>query len=315
MTAPGEAEDRILAGLLAGHRVLFCYGLLGEVIAGLRPLGIDYMGSQANWLRRLGVAVEVVALPTAAPVGVNAGRIAAAIAADPRPVVIVAHSKGGLEALAALLRPGVAARCRGFIALQSPFHGSPVADWLCGRRGLHRAAHHALRFGRLGTGRGLKDLTTPVRQAWMRDHAAAIAALVQQVPVVTLATVLEGPWHWQDQAYRPIARWMRRQGAGDNDGLVPVAAARLPGLACTVLPGGHRALVARGRGRDPVGVLRTRLLAVLRDARYSAATSTSTNSASSVAVISIASSATIPAPSLVPSATPFTVTLPLAGTR
>ena len=51
--------------------MLFCYGLLGEVIAGLRPLGIDYMGSQADWLRRLGVAVEVVALPTAAPVGVE----------------------------------------------------------------------------------------------------------------------------------------------------------------------------------------------------------------------------------------------------
>ena len=134
----------------------------------------------------------------------------------------------------------------------------------------------------------------------MQDHAAAIAALVQQVPVVTLATVLDGTRHWQDQAYSVTARWMRRQGAGDNDGLVPVAAARLPGLACTVLPGGHRALVARGRGRDPVGLLRTRLLAVLRDGRYSAATSTSTSSASSVAVISIASSATIPAPSRVP---------------
>jgi hypothetical protein len=131
MTPPGEAEDSALAGLLAGHRVLFCYGLFGEVIAGLRPIGIDYMGSQADWLRRIGVAVEVVALPTAAPIGINAGRIAAVITADPRPVVIVAHSKGGLEALAALLQPGIAARCRGFIALQSPFRGSPVADSVC----------------------------------------------------------------------------------------------------------------------------------------------------------------------------------------
>ena len=166
MTAPGEAEDRALAGLLAGHRVLLCYGLLGEVIAG-RGVGIDYMGAQADWLRRLGVAVEVVALPTAAPVGVNAARIAAAhrrtAAGGDR-----GHSKGGLEALAALLRPGGAARCRGFVALQSPFHGSPVADWLCGAaaaasRGASRAAG-----GRLGTGRGYKDLTTPVRRAWMR---------------------------------------------------------------------------------------------------------------------------------------------------
>jgi hypothetical protein len=313
--APGADEDRRLSGLLAGRRVLFCYGLFGEVIAGLRPLGQDYMGSQIDWLRRIAVAAEVVALPTAAPVGVNAGRIAAALAADAPPALVVAHSKGGLEALAALLRPRAAARCHGFIALQSPFWGSPVADAVCARRSLRIATHHALRLAHLGTGRGLKDLTTPVRTTWMNDHTAAIQALSHQVPMVTLATVLDRQWHWQDRAYWPLARWMERQGAGENDGLVPVSSTRLPGVPCLVSSGGHRALVATGPGRDPVGVLRGLLLAMLGDGGYSAATSTSTSSASSEAVISITGSATMPAPSRVPSATPFTETVPLAGTR
>ena len=258
---PGDA---VLAARFAGHRILLCYGLFGEVVAGLR---LDYMRSQADWLRGLGLAVEVVALPTAAPILANAGRIAERIAADARPVILIGHSKGGVEALAALLRPGVAPRCHGLVALQSPFLGSPVADALCGIRSLHRAAHRALRALRLGSGRGLRDLTTPVRRAWMEEHAAAIAALARQVPIAVLATTLDGaPLRIEEGAYRLLDRWMRRQGAGPGagpgDGLVPLASARLPGLPVRVLPGGHRALVARGPGRDPVGVLREALLAL-----------------------------------------------------
>lgn len=252
--------DARLVGLLDGRRVLLCYGLLGELMVRLH---IDYMAGQLAWLRRLGIAFEVVGLPTAAPVAENAARIAEVVAADPCPAVLVGHSKGGLEALAALLLPGAAARCIGFVALQSPFHGSPVADAVCGQRPLHLAAHHALRALGIGNGEGVRDLTVEVRSAWMEVHAAEIEALSAQVPVVSLATVLERGEGLHDQAYLPLARWLERLGAGPNDGLVPVASTRLPGARHSVLPGGHRALVADGPGRDPVAVLRTALLDVL----------------------------------------------------
>jgi hypothetical protein len=252
-------DDGALSAHLAGTRVLLCYGLLGEVMAGLRPLGLDYMAGQIDWLTGIGVAASVLRLPTVAPVGVNAGRIEAAALAEPGPFILVGHSKGGLEALTALLRPGMAGHCRGFIALQSPFGGSPIADRVCGIRAFHLAAHHAARALGLGTGRGVKDLTTPVRQAWMRDHATAIAALVAAVPVATLATAIGPSPGPQDRAHAPLARWLEAQGAGPNDGLVPVASALLPGARHLVLEGGHRALVAAGPGRDPIGVLRAEL--------------------------------------------------------
>ncbi len=64
----------------------------------------------------------------------------------------------------------------------------------------------------------------------------------------------------------PPSRWMEAEGSGPNDGLVPVASALLPGARQLVLEGGHRALVAAGPGRDPIGVLRAELarLPVLR---------------------------------------------------
>ena len=249
-------QDAQLASRLAGTRLLLCYGLLGEVMAGLR---VDYMAGQIAWARGIGLDAAVLHLPTVAPVGVNAGRIAEAALAHPSPFILVGHSKGGLEALAALLRPGIAAPCRGFIALQSPFRGSPVADWVCGIRGFRVAAHHAARLLGLGTGRGVKDLTTPVRQAWMDAHAGAIEALVAAIPVTTVATAIGPDPAPQDRGHAALARWMEAQGAGPNDGLVPVASALLPGARQLVLEGGHRALVAGGAGRDPIGVLREEL--------------------------------------------------------
>jgi pimeloyl-ACP methyl ester carboxylesterase len=249
-------DDRALAAALDDCRILLCYGLLGEVMARLRPVGLDYMGAQADWLRALGLPVQVVDVPTAAPVACNAARIAEVMAADDRPALLIAHSKGGLEALAALLRPGVAERCRGFIAIQSPFFGSPVADAICARAALHRAAHHTLRALGIGDGAALRDLTTATRASWMAAHADAIAALVRSLPVIAVASELGRCQDLHDHVYQPLSRWMRQRGAGPNDGLVPVASAQLPGARQVLLTAGHRSLVAEGGGGDPVGVLR-----------------------------------------------------------
>lgn len=254
------ATDGHVAALLSGSRVLFAYGLLGEVVAAFGRFGIDYMGAQRDWLLDLGIPAEVVPVPTGAPVLANALRLRAAFIADPRPAVLVAHSKGGLEALAALLDPEALAHCRALIAFQSPFFGSPVADALVAAGPLHRAAGGTLRALRLGDGEGLRDLTTASRTAWMRTHAEAVAELPQRLPILCCASRLEpetarGP----DRRYLPLARWVERRGGGPNDGLVPVASALLPGTRHLVLSGGHRALVATGPGRDPLGALRQAL--------------------------------------------------------
>lgn len=259
MTRPVSAiaaEDARLAAWLAGRRVLVAYGLMGDATAALRRVGIDYMWSQQDWLRAMGAAPEVVRAPTAAAVAANAARIRVALLGSERPVLVIAHSKGGLEALAALLDPAAAARCAGFVAFQSPFAGSPVADLVAGSRPLHGLARLGFRTLRIGDGEGLRDLTTPVRAAWMRAHAEAVADVVARVPVVAAATQVDGAaMRGRERAYGIVARWLERKG-GPNDGLVPVASALLPGARHSLEPGGHVALVAAGGGRDPVSALR-----------------------------------------------------------
>lgn len=262
-----RADEAALRRFLAGRRVLFAYGLLGDVTARLGPLGIDYMGAQQDWLRGLGALPQVVRVPTAAPVVANAARIRAALAdgAGAPPALLVAHSKGGLEALAALLDPAAAARCAGMIAFQSPFHGTPLADLLARRRTWHGLSRAALALLGCGDGAGLRDLTVPVRAAWMATHEAAVVALTRRLPVVSAGTVLDpgAARAGRDRAYAVLTTWMGRV-AGPNDGLVPIASTRLPGAARHLeSAGGHVALVSRGAGRDPVAALRRALAAAL----------------------------------------------------
>jgi hypothetical protein len=252
---------------LSGQRTLLVYGLMGELVAAFQPLGLDYMQPLAGWLRTQGAEPQVVKLRTAEPVAANAALLRAAILSDPRPALIIAHSKGGLEALAALLDPAAQACCTGFLAMQSPFHGSPIADLVVGAKPLEAAAGGLARMLRIGTAQGVRDLTTSVRRNWMAAAQAPVARLLAALPVACLATDLRpGTARGRERLHLAAAQWMEKRGCGPNDGLVPVDSALIPGARHVVLPGSHIASVSRGPGRDPVAVMRAGL-----DALFSAA--------------------------------------------
>jgi hypothetical protein len=262
-----SSTDRALSEALAGRRVLIAYGLIGDLLAAMRRLGVDYMASQAAWLRDCILAEpRVVRLPTAAAVDDNAARLAAVLRGDPRPAVVIAHSKGGLDTLAALMDPAARERCAAFIAIQSPFYGSPIADVLAAASPLRATVSGSLRLLRAGSGAGLRDLTTVSRQSWMRENAVELAMLIERIPVVCCATSVSEATVGPDRRYLALARWMERQGYGPNDGMVPIASALLPGAQHVILGGGHRGTVSKGRGRDPIGRLRGLLSLALLEA-------------------------------------------------
>ena len=256
------AEAAAPAPDLAGRRVLLAYGLLGEVAASLHRVGVDYMHSTEAWLAEHGAEAKVVRLPTAAPVAANATKLAAALFADPRPALIIAHSKGGLETLAALMARDAQARCSGFVALQSPFFGSPVADAIIAARPLAAAAQALAKVLRVGSDKGLRDLTTEARRAWMAAHREPIGTMLRRVPVVCVATELTGGARGRERFHLAASRWLLKQGHGPNDGLVPVSSALIPGAKHLVTQGSHLAGVSAGGARDPVALV-ARALAML----------------------------------------------------
>ncbi|WP_198368436.1 hypothetical protein [Roseomonas rosulenta] len=241
---------------LEGRKVFLAYGIFGEVTARLHAIGFDYMHSLQAWLEAQRADPCLVRLDTLEPIEANGARFADAIAASPEPALVIGYSKGGVEALTALTQPSARAKCLGFIALQSPFLGSPVADVVLRPGPLSAASMTMVRGLGIGSGEGLRDLTRRARRRWMTRHAAEVAQVLAQVPTVCLATQLT-PQNARGRArlYLPAARWMERRGYGPNDGLVPVSSALLPGARHLIAEGCHIESISAGGGREPVSLL------------------------------------------------------------
>jgi triacylglycerol lipase len=176
-----------------------------------------YMAKTQRHLESLGLEVHRSRINTAAGVADNAAtlrREILALARGRRSVVLVTHSKGGVDALAAdalyrEIRPLVRAR----VLMQPPWDGTPLADMMDSR-----VSRFALRL--IGGSAALvADLQSSARQRFTLAHPTSHA-----IPTVTLATSQSG---WS--ALTPVAAILRRRGAGDSDGVVPKRSQEVPG--------------------------------------------------------------------------------------
>jgi hypothetical protein len=255
-------EPAALPAWLAGRRALLCYGLMGDAA---QRVGLDYMDAHAEWLAAQGARVEVLRVPTSNAIEANGAVLRAALVAEDAGALVVAHSKGGVDALAGLVHEDAMARCAAFLAFQSPFLGTPLADVSVGAAPLMNIAKLALPLIGSGDAAGIHDLTTAARTAWMAAHAEGVARLVATVRVVTVGTDYTPRLRLgRDTHLAPLAMWLRER-TGPNDGLVPTASALLPGARHLVEPGSHVALIVRGADHAPEAALQRALAAALAD--------------------------------------------------
>src|SRR6185503_13333754 len=136
---------------------------------------------------------ERVAVKSRQSVAVNAPIVAAAIRGSAKPVLLITHSKGSVDALEALrAEPSLRVKVKGWISLQGAFLGSPIADWLLDGSLLDPVTAIAILqfFG--GSKESAEGLTTKASRAWYRSHEAAIGAVLREVPAVAFASSLDG---------------------------------------------------------------------------------------------------------------------------
>lgn len=209
---------------LSGHRVAFVPPLLSDVWRPVNRFGLP------AYLDCPDVEACLAPVDTGASVADNAARLIAFIEASDRPLWLVTQSKGGVDLLDTLVRrPDLATRVAGWIALQAPFFGSPIADMASdGTRA--RALVQSLAKLLAGDVEAVRDLRTDTRRAYMAAHAACIRELARRIHVlsVTMSPAAQGSVFSKLAPAIPTIPWMERLGL-ENDGLVPVNAAILPG--------------------------------------------------------------------------------------
>lgn len=254
---PGGSGDAAIFEKLKNYKVLFVPGFLAE--ASINPIPLPwggqrkgkYFDEQMDWLKSIGVDYQRIEMEYEAPIRVNARVVAAAISASVKPVVIIAHSKGGLDSLAALITDSaLAAKVRGIVTFQTPYYGSPVADYVIMHRLLGDLAG-ALLFSMGGTKAAMVNLGTAERDEYLKKNASAIAGITALVPVLTLATWKDREPGKFDIALKPLRDMMLEDGI-KSDGVVPVDSAVLPGADFVKLGGLDHSVTVRASRTIPL---------------------------------------------------------------
>src|SRR5262249_36019398 len=132
----------------------------------------------------------------------NAKVIEEAILDSPFPVILLTHSKGGMDALTALVNnSSLIDRVKGVIAIQSPYLGTPVADYLEQTKPWNFMAHAILAIMG-GSGESLKDLSTERRVPWYQAHSDVIAQIQSKIPILSFSTWKKAMPGKQDSMYK-----------------------------------------------------------------------------------------------------------------
>jgi len=227
---------------LQKYKIIFVPGFLSDVDPSQLPIpGVAlkpprHFEEQMNWLEASGVDHERLSMTSESSVKENSSIVSAAIRASSRPVILIGHSKGGLDALEALISDrSLLEKVRGFVTLQSPFFGSPVADYVTSNSNLYDLASGVL-FAMGGNKDSMINLTCADRKPYMAANAATIAEITAAIPVISVATWKDSVHGQVDTTLEPVRDLLLVQGIR-SDGVVPVDSALLPGADLIKLSG------------------------------------------------------------------------------
>jgi hypothetical protein len=174
---PGEATKAAAVmphALASRYRIAFVPGFFSECFDGIARPFVDVERD----LRAEGFTVDYFPVSGRGTAAANADRLAARIGAqadDPRPLIVVAYSKGLVDVLELAVRHPVAAqRIAAIVSVAGAANGSPLAanlhvvyrEWV---------AAFPLPGCDPGNGDEIHDLRRDVRLAWWERHGASLS--------------------------------------------------------------------------------------------------------------------------------------------
>lgn len=247
-------------GRLRSYKILFVPGFLSDVVIAAGSYSLmekikagQYFDEQLAWMKEAGIDAERVVIESEESPKHNASVIAAAVRAAGKPVIIVSHSKGGLDTLEALVSDaGLPERIRGWIPIQAPFLGSPVADDIVGRAFL-RGPAFALMRSLEGSEKSLVSMTAPFRAAYYERHRDRISELLgprSPTRIICFASWQENE-PFRIDTFLELSRDAMAKRGIENDGLVPWKSAILPGCAYAAVSGIDHAVPVMATNERP----------------------------------------------------------------
>jgi triacylglycerol lipase len=200
------------------HLYLLLKGMLGDELPG-------YLEDNQRRLEKRGLETREVAVDTEGRLTRNVEVVREALldaAHFGRTVVLVGHSKGGVEAMSTLaLYPELRRHVRAVVALQSPYGGSVIANDLVTTPSLRRMMDVAFPTLFQGDAASVDDLSYAKRMEFVRRHPYPAT----EVPTVALATSRLS----RRSLLRLLCNYVWERYGWACDGLVNAVDAEVPG--------------------------------------------------------------------------------------
>lgn len=150
-----------------------------------------------------------------------------------KPAIVVSHSKGGIDALETLLRRKNLddQELAGWIAIQAPFWGTPVANWVTENRLFNPIIEPLLGGLFKGDRKVAASMTVATRNHYMAENADAIAAVTAKFNILNFATSSSAG---DASLFRPLRFAIDKICNVANDGLLPTQSEilKVNGMPC-----------------------------------------------------------------------------------
>ena len=251
--------EPVLPDAAKRHQYVVVRGMLGDELPG-------YLLDNVQRLEQRGLEVREAPVDTEGLVVDNVAVLREVLLDAEhfgRSVVLVGHSKGGVECTATLaLYPELRRVVRAVVTLQAPYGGSPIAHDLTTTPQMRRLIDFAFPLLFHGVSRSVEELSYTSRMEFIRKHPYPAG-----IPTVSLATSrlsrLSGLY--------PLQRYLRDRYNYVSDGMVTPLDAEVPGAGMVRLDDMDHADCALrslpGLGRYHPGDITEALVALALDAR------------------------------------------------
>lgn len=231
----GRVKTRSLQPF-SGYRILLISGFLSDFshfannsrLAQWVTLKNRFQ-DQRQFLRDQGLEYDDLDIESEASIEENALLIRDYLLETKTPIIILSHSKGSLDSLEAFIQyPEIQKKVAGWISLQTPFHGSPAADWSMENWWVREPARRLLGwFG--GSIASLNELTTTHARNYLAAYEKQIDGVLDEIPTLCFGSYKPEIDGQLDTPLEPFFRdWLLRRGI-KSDGVVPLRSSVLPG--------------------------------------------------------------------------------------
>jgi pimeloyl-ACP methyl ester carboxylesterase len=220
---------------LKNYTIVLIPGFLSSVTIQLTPVG--YFDAALSYLQhqlslRPTQDVERLLIYSQSSASKNLELIAKTIASAAKPVLLIGHSKGALDAMIALqARPDLWPKVGGFITVQAPFYGSPLVDYISNST-LWRWAFRTMLTLTWGDMESFQEFSPEACQ----KRAFARSTHSFPFPLLTFASYLREGEEMSIPLLRPLHHTLQELGQ-KNDGLIPLGNQLLPEVPFIIYPG------------------------------------------------------------------------------